>query len=190
LVVNRGAVLYGAQLKTSVGVNMELVRLIFEIVGYGAGVTSVAILAWQASKQRKLNEYRMLLSLEEKYTELLWKGSEHAELDLVWDGVSAAREELFESLMVKDSDSAWQLWEHMTDDEKDCYRYTRAGLEVLEQAFIAIRKGWVKDAEIRRKWLGWMRSWKTKNKFLPYVLEEIEDWYTPTFIRYLKTERK
>ncbi len=170
--------------------DFELVRLVFEIVGYGAGVTSVVILAWQANKQRKLNEYKMLMSLEEKYTKLLWKGSEQPELELIWNGVSAERNKLFRSLMGKESDAIWPLWQHMTDDERECYRYTRAGLEVMEQAFIAIRKGWVKDNDIKRKWLGWMRSWRTKNKFVPYVLEEIEDWFTPKFVRYLKTERK
>ena len=50
--------------------NIETISLIFEILAVGAGVVSIAMIAFQARKETKINEYHLLQSLEEKFTNL------------------------------------------------------------------------------------------------------------------------
>lgn len=164
--------------------NIEEVRLSLEIGGYAAGVASVLFLGIQLMKERKLEEYKLLQALEEKYTSLLWKATEHSEVDKVWKDIPPNRKAVFESLFHTGDKDSWPIWEVMTDEEKNCYRFSRSGLEILEQAFLAKKKGWIKDKEIWGKWEGWMISWKTTNSFVPYVLMEIEHWFSPSFLKY------
>jgi hypothetical protein len=164
--------------------NIEEIRVSMEIAGYAAGVASVLFLAFQIRKDRKLNEYKMLQTLEEKYTSLLWKAADHGEINNVWKGIPENRNNIFQSIIVNDDQGSWPIWEAMTEKEKNCYRFSRSGLEILEQAYIAKRKGWVDDAEIWSKWEGWMKSWKTTNSFVPYVMLEMDHWFSPSFIKY------
>lgn len=161
---------------------VETIRLYFEIFGYVAGVASVLFLAIQIKKERKREEYKTLQALEEKYTSLLWRSAEQPEIDQVWEAMPAERKALFDSLMNECSESCWSIWNQMTNEEQNCYRFTRSGLEILEQAFMAKKKGWIDDEEIRNKWLSWMTSWRNTNCYVPYVLKETGHWFTPSFI--------
>lgn len=162
---------------------IDTIRLYLEISGYVAGVASVFFLAFQLKKDRKLKEYNTLRQLEEKYTELLWKGGEVPGLNKVWEKMSAERRSELDALKKEVSRETWLIWEKMDDNEKNCYRFTRSGFEILEQAFIATKNGWV-DGEIQHKWKHWALSWKASNSFAPYVLAEMDHWFTPSFIRY------
>jgi len=71
--------------------DIEQIRLVFEIAGYGAGIGSLLFLAFQVRKERKLEEYKMLQTLEEKYTVLLCKSAEETEVDEVWRTISDKR---------------------------------------------------------------------------------------------------
>jgi len=71
--------------------DVEQIRLVFEISGYGAGIGSLLFLAFQVRKERKLEEYKMLQTLEEKYTALLWKSSEETEINKVWQPIPDKR---------------------------------------------------------------------------------------------------
>jgi len=173
-------------MEMNVDINIEKIRLYFEILGYMAGVASVLFLAFQLRKERKLEEYKMLQGLEEKYTTLLWKGADQAEIDRVWKPLSQERQQHFDSLKNDTDSESWDVWNGMTDEEQNCYRFTRAGFEILEQAFIANKKGWVDDAEIKKKWDNWMISWKTTNTFAPYVFDEMQHWFTPSFVEHYK----
>lgn len=164
--------------------NIEEIRLLMEIAGYAAGVASVLFLAIQLRKERKLGEYKSLQALEEKYTSLLWKTTEHSEIDNVWKAIPKNRKEKFDSLTQYCDRKSWPIWEEMSEEEQNCYRFSRSGLEILEQAFIAKKNGWVSDVEIWGKWEGWMISWKTTNSFVPYVLMEMEHWFSPSFLKY------
>ncbi len=165
--------------------NLDQVKVVLEELGYIAGIASVLFLAVQMKKERLLEEYKTLQSLEEKFTGLLWKGSEDNGLDNVWRGISAERKALFDSLKGERDGASWPIWSRMSESEKNCYRFTRAGLEILEQAFLAKRKGWIRDREISDKWAGWAMSWKRTNAYVPYVLDELAHWFTPSFRKYL-----
>ena len=167
--------------------DIETIRLYMEIGGYAAGVASVLFLAIQLRKERKLEEYRTLRELEEKYTELLWRGSEEEELNKVWEPMPDNRKNVLDGLINVISSESWVIWTAMNESEKNCYRFTRSGFEVLEQAYIATKKGWVDDVEIQNKWKYWTLSWKDTNSFAPYVLAEMERWYTPSFISYYRS---
>jgi hypothetical protein len=167
--------------------NVEVVRVTLEIMGYAAGVSSVLFLAVQLRKERKLEEYKTLQALEEKYTSLLWKATEYAEIDNVWKDIPDSRKAIFESLADKCNQNSWPIWTAMNEEEQNCYRFSRSGLEILEQAYIAKTNGWIDDAEIWGKWEGWMTSWKTTNCFVPYVLLELKPWFSPSFLKYFNT---
>jgi hypothetical protein len=167
--------------------DIEQIRLYTEIAGYLAGVASVLFLAMQLLKERKLEEYKTLMALEEKYTELLWRGSDQSELEQVWKPIPEGRSKLFDPLLEDCTLDSWTIWNTMSEGEKNCYRFTRSGFEILEQAYIAKRKGWVDDAEIEQKWKNWMLSWRKTNSFAPYVLAEMRHWFTPSFIKYYES---
>jgi len=167
--------------------DIEQIRLYSEIAGYAAGVASVLFLAVQLRKERKLEEYRTLQALEEKYTTLLWKGSEQPGVDQAWKAIPEKRKIHLDTLAQECSRDSWPIWNDMSNDEKNCYRFTRAGFEILEQAYIANRKGWVDDEEIQQKWKNWIISWKKTNYFASYVLIEMEHWFTTSFIKYYNT---
>ena len=164
--------------------DIEQIRLYLEIAAYAAGVASVLFLAIQLRKERKLEEFKTLQALEEKYTALLWKGAEQSEIDQAWKPIPSNRKQKFDTLIKECSLDSWIIWSAMTDEEKNCYRFTRSGFEILEQAYIANRKGWVDDEEIQQKWVSWMLSWKNTNSFAPYVMAEMKNWFTPSFINH------
>jgi len=164
--------------------DIEQIRLWFEIAGYAAGIGSLLFLAIQLRKERKLEEYKLLQSLEQKYTKLLWKSSEDSEINNVWLPITAERVEKFNDLSDSCSKDSWPIWNEMNSAERNCYRFTRAGFEILEQSYIAKNRGWINDIEIWRKWKGWMISWKNTNSYVPYVLMEMRYWFSPSFLEY------
>ncbi|PCJ31264.1 MAG: hypothetical protein COA90_06775 [Gammaproteobacteria bacterium] len=163
---------------------IETIRLYSEVAGYAAGVLSVLFLAVQMRGQRKLEEYKTLQALEEKYTTLLWRADEQSEINQVWNPISEVLKQKLDSIPQDSPEGVWPIWNLMSDDEKNCYRFTRSGFEILEQAYIANRQGWVSDKEIQLKWKHWMLSWKNSNTYSPYVLAEMPHWFTPSFIKY------
>jgi hypothetical protein len=166
--------------------HVETVRLYLEMFAYAAGVLSILFLALQVRKERKLNEYQTLQSLEEKFTSLLWKGSDNGNIDQVWVPIATEKEKIFKNALENGPSGKWSLWNAMDEKDQDCYRFTRAGLEVLEQAFLAYKQNWVTNGEIWDKWRGWMISWKTTNPYTPLVLEEMSPWYTSSFVKYFE----
>lgn len=156
----------------------------FEIAAYIAGVVSVPALAWQTRKERITEEYRTLQALEEKYTTLLWKASDDSAVDGVWKAVPSERKRVFDSLLGQAHAEYWPIWEAMSASERNCYRFTRAGLEIFEQAFLANDRGIIGNTQIWSKWKAWMVSWKRTNPYVPYVLSELDDWYTDRFLHF------
>ncbi|WP_148307680.1 hypothetical protein [endosymbiont of unidentified scaly snail isolate Monju] len=106
------------------------------------------------------------------------------EINNVWRKIPEERRRLFDSLSGKTNKESWPIWEAMSAEEKNCYRFTRAGLEILEQAYIANGRGWIDSSEIWKKWEGWMISWKKTNSYVPYVVSEMEHWFTESFLRF------
>ena len=112
-------------------------------------------------------------------------------MSIVWQDIildsstpENAWKDIFDSPTNNFDNKSWPIWEKMSEEEKVCYRFSRSGLEILEQAYIAKKKGWVADPEIWGKWEGWMIAWKTTNSFVPYVLLELEGWFSPSFLKY------
>lgn len=164
--------------------DLETFRVAAEITGYVAGVVSVLFLAVQLMKERKLQEFKMLQNLEEKYTDLLWRASSDKDMNGVWEKLPEDKKQIFDEAAKHTTTQRWSVWVAMSDAEQDCYRFTRAGLEILEQAFLAKDKGWIDDKEIWGKWRGWMQSWKRDNQYVPYVLKEAKHWFTPSFVEF------
>ena len=79
----------------------------------------------------------------------------------------------------------WPLWNSIDQSDQDCYRFTRSGLGIMEQAFLIHQQNWIMNPEIWNKWESWIISWKQTNPYFPYVIQEVADWYTESFIEYL-----
>lgn len=161
---------------------LETIRVSFEIAGYIGGLTSVSFIARSLIRDNELSQYRLLQGLEQRYTQLLWASDDKPYLDNVWHPIDKDRKRAFDDAISCSECNSWELWRILTDEEKACYRLTRAGLEILEQAHIAQEKRWVKDPSISSKWDSWIKSWKETNSYLPYVVAELDHWFTPSFI--------
>jgi hypothetical protein len=164
---------------------LETVRVSFEIAGYCAGITSIIFLALQVKKHTQVSQYKLLQDLEKRYTELLWMGDDKPEIDNVWRPIPNEREVIFQKHTSGNNNDSWDLWDQLSPDERSCYRFTRAGLEILEQAHLAQEKGWIKDESVRCTWDAWIDSWAKTNSYLPYVTKEIGHWFNPSFLERL-----
>jgi hypothetical protein len=163
-------------------ISIESIRVTFEIAGYIGGLTSVTFIARSLIRENELSQYRLLQGLEQRYTDLLWASDNKAYLDNVWHPIDEDRKAVFDAAIQNSNCDSWDFWRLLTAEEKACYRLTRAGLEILEQAHLAQQKRWVKDKSISGKWDAWIASWKQSNSYLPYVLHELNHWFAPSFI--------
>lgn len=77
------------------------------------------------------------------------------------------------------ADSPWGAWFTMTREEKQCYRYVRAAVEIFEQMFQLRRKGWI-DEDTWGKWQGWI-GLCPRMRFFKYVFEDLEAQLIPSF---------
>lgn len=160
-----------------------------ELIGYLTGVASVIFLAYQLLRERKLEEYKLLQRLEEKFTALLWR--EEKGIEGVWKPIGSDERKLYDKSKKNTSGKLWPVWDSIKkDSERDRYRFTRALLEIFEQAYHAHRKQWVSDKEIWEKWKGWMIYSKEVNEYIPHVLFDMPDWYTPSFLEFFKNLEK
>jgi hypothetical protein len=67
----------------------------------------------------------------------------------------------------------------MTRDEKLCYRYVRAAIEIFEQMFQLHEKGWI-DQQTWKKWRGWI-SLAPQMRFYEYVLGDTRERLVGSF---------
>jgi len=165
---------------------IETARLYLEILGYTAGIISILFLALQSRKERKLQEFQLLQSLEEKFTDLLWRGDENKAISDIWRPFSPEKNAEFQKMIESKDGREWPLWNSLDENGQDCYRFTRSGLSVMEQAYLVHKQNWISNCEIWEKWHSWMISWKHTNPYLPFVLEEVSGWYTSSFVEYFK----
>lgn len=167
-------------------IDIEIVRLYLEMFAYAAAISSIPIIAFQARKETKRNEYELLQSLEERFTDLLWRGGENRNIGDIWKPFSIEKTNGFKQVTADAEAIAWPLWNSIDQSDQDCYRFTRSGLGILEQAFLINQQKWVMNPEIWEKWEAWILSWKQTNPYFPYVLKEVSGWYTQSFIEYLE----
>ncbi|MEX2670559.1 MAG: hypothetical protein WD294_00475 [Phycisphaeraceae bacterium] len=165
----------------------ELIQAIVGTLSAIALVATLAAMAVQMMSDRNLREYQLFQHLAQEYTELLWRPAENPCLNKIWHPLDAQRiAELDGALDELADKQRWPVWAILDGDEHQCYRLTRAGLELFEQAHTGFYNGWVSDDQTWQKWENWMVDWKRTNTFVTYVLAENAPWFTNRFLKYFQ----
>ena len=119
----------------------------------------------QAQNQILVQGQELYHRISTQYVALLRESDMTPVFNDVWLPLDAARRA---ELDAAQRESTWGAWFIMTPDEKLCYRYVRAAIELFEQMFQLHEKGWI-DAETWRKWQGWI-SLAPQMRFYEFVL--------------------
>lgn len=168
--------------------HFELWSLVVMGVQTLALIPTLAFAAYQLHAQRKQMEQQRLVLEYEVYqrvsqanVDLLWRAVEHPELNSVWEPMDEQRKAVLDTAQ---SSRRWGAWLAMTDEERMCYRFTRAALEIAEQAWEVRQRDMVSD-ESWEKWDDWADIWST-SRYFRYVFEDEHDHFLPGFVRFIE----
>lgn len=131
----------------------------------------------QASNQVLVQGHELYYMLARQYVDLLRESDEKPILNEVWVGLDENRKNDLDKAQAA---STWGAWKEMTAEEKLCYRYVRATIEILEQTFQLHRKGWIDD-ETWEKWRGWIRL-GTQMRYFYYVFDDTRPQLVTSFV--------
>ena len=131
----------------------------------------------QASNQVLVQGHELYYLLTRQYVDLLRESDEKSVLNEIWIKLDENRKSDLDKAQAA---STWGAWNNMTIEEKQCYRYVRAAIEILEQTFQLHKKGWI-DNETWEKWRGWM-ALGIQMRFFDYVLEDTKPRLVRSFV--------
>lgn len=163
----------------------ELIQVWVGSLSALALVLTLGVMAYQLRNDRRLQEFQLFRNLSKEYTTLLSTPTDEHCLRMLWKPLDAETLARFDAAWKHNPDSRWPLWETLDGPQRECYRLTRAGLELFEQAYNGHAQGWVSDEQTWRKWDSWMRDWVANNSFVGYVLRENREWFTDDFIAHM-----
>lgn len=168
---------------------LELARTVIEGAAAVALVTTLALILNQIRLQRRDLEHKIYLQIADRYSALLWLAAEDSRLDNVWRSLNP--EEQAWLLERQTSDDRWSAWAALDSggpdmpfdavQEKRMYRYTRACLELCEQAFLAFTTGSV-SARIWKKYEAVLTVW-VGSRWFTYVFKENRSRLDDAFCR-------
>jgi hypothetical protein len=130
----------------------------------------------QASNQVLVQGHELYYLLAQQYVDLLRESDEKPVLNEVWVKLDEDRKSELDKAQTM---SMWGAWSEMTNEEKQCYRYVRATIELLEQTFQLHKKGWIDD-ETWEKWRGWI-ALGTQMRYFDYVFEDTKPQLVASF---------
>lgn len=166
---------------------LELAQVIIEGVAAAGLVITLVLILRQFRLQRSDLEHRIYQQIADRYSALLWLAAEDPSLDNVWKSLSD-REEAWISAQAA-LDNRWTVWAALESadstmpfdaiEEKRMYRYTRACLELCEQAFLAHEAGAV-SSRIWKKYERVLAAWTT-SRWFTHVLTENRTRFDASF---------
>jgi hypothetical protein len=130
-------------------------------------VASVVYLALQVHGERVAAGFQAYSQVNDAYMRHLWLASENPELDSVWEPWDEVRRA---ELDIAQRGGKWGAWHAMTLEEKRCYRYTRAALEIFEQAWEVRRQRMIGE-DTWLKWEDWLREWTDTRYFVDVFVD-------------------
>lgn len=148
-------------------------------------VSSLAYLARQVRGERVASGFAAYSHINDTYMEHLRRANDEPNLNTVWDPLDVERKREFD--LAQESAKVWGAWHTMTDAERRCYRFTRAALEIIEQAWEAQRHGLI-GGDTWCKWEKGLEIWTTSSYF-PYVLADSTPRLIPGFVVKLEEAR-
>ncbi|HSL08799.1 MAG TPA: hypothetical protein VK887_12620 [Pseudonocardiaceae bacterium] len=131
----------------------------------------------QAKNQVFVQGHELYYLLSRQYVDLLRESDEKPVLNDVWVDLDENRRRDLDKAQAA---STWGAWSAMTAEEKNCYRYVRAAIEIFEQTFQLHKKGWIDD-ETWIKWRGWI-ALGVQMRYFDYVLEDTKPRLVKSFV--------
>ncbi len=131
----------------------------------------------QAKNQVFVQGHELYYLLARQYVDLLRESDEKPVLNEVWVNLDENRKRYLDKAQAA---SMWGAWSAMTAEEKQCYRYVRASIEIFEQTFQLHKKGWIDD-ETWIKWRGWIIL-GAQMRYFDYVLEDTKPRLAKSFV--------
>ncbi len=167
--------------------NIDNMKDLASIVESLVIMLTLMIAAYQIFRERKLRAFQLYQSLAEKYSELLWHSKDDADLDNAWKPLSPNLKNDIDFALKNKKEINWPVWHSIETKEKKIYRFSRAGLEIFEQAYLGRGQGWA-EKEIWEKWKIWMKDWENTIPMTKYVFEECKSWFTKSFVEFWEKE--
>lgn len=130
-------------------------------------LVSVWYLGRQVTGEKVAAGFQAYSYVNQAYAEHLWRAAENPALNCIWLPQDGVRKALLDT---EQHATSWGAWRAMSDEEKLCYRYTRAALEIFEQAWEVQRRELI-GADTWLKWRKALSVW-TATCFFDYVLED------------------
>lgn len=156
----------------------QTATLIVEAVAAAGLIITLVLILRQFGLQRKDLEHRIYQQISDRYSELLWRAAEDSRLDDAWRPLSSEQRAWIADRATEDD--RWAVWAALDSAdptmpfdgsrEKRIYRYTRASLELCEQAFLAYKSEAV-GFRVWNKFEAVLRSWTTSRWFAEVLNE-------------------
>ncbi|WP_026912743.1 hypothetical protein [Patulibacter minatonensis] len=150
------------------GLSSEDVTVLLTLAQLVVVVVSLWYLGSQVRGERVAAGFAAYSHVNDSYMEHLWRAVEDPSLDCIWDPWHDDRVSV---LNVAQRGQHWGAWRTMTVDERRCYRYTRAAIEIFEQAWEVKRRNMIGD-DTWAKWHAWLTTW-CNSRYFEIVLEDI-----------------
>ena len=145
-----------------------MIEIVFSTLQAIGVVASVLFAAWQLIRNRRVLEHDSYERLSREYQSLLWQVMTFRHLDNVWEPLSTEDKKRLDKAMTENA--LWDVWYSMSPEEPDCYRFTRAALEIFERAWQLRHAGHIGE-DTWQKWSAWIRTW-SKSSYFHYVFAE------------------
>lgn len=141
--------------------------LVLDVVQLVAVMATLWYFAIQVRGERVAQGFQAYALINQAYMQHLWLAAEDERLNCVWQPIDPGRKRKLDRAQ---SAGDWGAWHLMDSDEKRCYRYTRATLEIIEQAWEVRRRNMI-GADTWQKWGQWLAIW-TQTRYFRYVYED------------------
>lgn len=160
----------------------DQLTVILGIAQLVAVIVSVLYLGRQVTGEKVAAGFQAYSQVNQAYTAHLWRAAEDPSLNCIWKPQDDAR---MKELDAAQAAGAWGAWSAMSDHEKLCYRYTRAALELFEQAWEVKRRDLIGE-DTWQKWRAALGVWKT-TCYYDYVIEDTAPRLIAGFVTEIKT---
>jgi hypothetical protein len=139
------------------------------------GAIGIGAIFGQVRGERRAQQFDVYNKVSMTYMDHLWRAAEDPQLNEIWEPWAAddkRRRELGQAQAGQGAAAAtWGAWYAMNDSERYAYRYTRAALEIFEQAWHLYDTKIIDATTWEQKWEPWIRIW-TNTRYFAFVFAD------------------
>ena len=155
--------------------------MFFSIIESIGIILTILFAVREIIRSREVTKRDSYERLSREYQALLWQTMQYRHLDGVWEPLTGEQQSRFNSAV--ETGEQWAVWYSMHPDEKDCYRFTRSALEVLERAWELHELKHI-DSDTWGKWSSWISVW-SKSSYFWWVLSESKEQLTDGYTEWI-----